>query len=865
VRAAIEALYATGHYSYVEVDATATPEGTQLTFNVKPHYFFSTVRLEQRDLLERTLASTLRIPVGEKFSTARVRNMISESTALLEEEGYFNAVITPEYVPDESTRLMTVNLTTPITKESRARIGTVKIIGGEATFPPEAGELQDAFGLSKGDRFSADALARGTSEILRKFAELRFLNNKVNAQRDYDPVRNIVNLTVTVQPGQLVYVSARGHEISDERLRELVPVYEEGAIDQDLLREGRARIAEHLQQEGYFEATVAEPEVIRAPFDNAVQVNFTITPGERHEIGTVQIRGNAFFAEEELLARMKIRGAGLLDRGIFSPALLKADIAAIEAMYRRAGFEEVRVLSSQGNGVGHTLNIVIDIEEGSRYVIERLIFSGNVALSEDELRGHLTLKEGAIYSPAEATTAVNTLMSAYYSKGYPDVRIAAAADRNPVTGAKSITFQISEGRSYRIGSIIVAGNTRTADKIVRNSSGLREYEDEYNPEAILEAQQRLYATGLFNRVDIVPLDQDNGPYRTLLIQVEDARPILVTPGVGVKEYTGPRATLEISHNNLFGLDRSLNMRLRLGVLERQLQTTYREPRLFNHPRLEGYATFSIEKSDLPFYEARSLDFAIQVLKHLSPNSSFVATASYETINLQDIKVNPAARRFPDLQGIIQIASFGARFDGDWRKAADGRSDSINPEKGSSTTSTVQVANRAWGSEVNFVALFNQYTYFKPVPSGIMAFSSRIGWKKPYGDDQELPISERYFAGGSTTLRGYDLDEAGPPGGGQLMTIWNVEYRVPLQFVPRRLGRFGGALFYDTGTVFERTVDFSLSEFTHTAGAGLRYQTPLGPVRFDVGINLRPKLLLLESGSSVREERVQVFFTLGHTF
>jgi outer membrane protein assembly factor BamA len=142
-------------------------------------------------------------------------------------------------------------------------------------------------------------------------------------------------------------------------------------------------------------------------------------------------------------------------------------------------------------------------------------------------------------------------------------------------------------------------------------------------------------------------------------------------------------------------------------------------------------------------------------------------------------------------------------------------------------------------------------------------SGRVGWKLPYGQDDELPITERYFAGGSTTLRGFDLDEAGPPGGGQLLTIGNVEYRVPIKKIS--IGELGTAVFYDTGNVFEKPSNFSFTDFTHSAGAGLRYQTPLGPVRLDVGFNLHPRVRLNADGVPERENRMKIFFTLGHAF
>jgi outer membrane protein insertion porin family/translocation and assembly module TamA len=220
------------------------------------------------------------------------------------------------------------------------------------------------------------------------------------------------------------------------------------------------------------------------------------------------------------------------------------------------------------------------------------------------------------------------------------------------------------------------------------------------------------------------------------------------------------------------------------------------------------------------------------------------------VNLQDIRVNPFAERFPAERGVIQIARVGASF------IQDRRNDPLNPTGGSFYTTTFQVASRALGSEVNFTSLFNQSSFYSPAPGGVLATSLRLGWNQPFGPTEQLPITERYFAGGSTTLRGFDLDEAGT---GNALAIANLEYRVPLPIFP--ISGIGAALFYDTGNAFPKVTAIRFTDFTHTAGFGLRYQTPLGPVRVDFGFNLKPRTQ--ENGQ--REERVQVFFTLGNPF
>jgi outer membrane translocation and assembly module TamA len=247
---------------------------------------------------------------------------------------------------------------------------------------------------------------------------------------------------------------------------------------------------------------------------------------------------------------------------------------------------------------------------------------------------------------------------------------------------------------------------------------------------------------------------------------------------------------------------------------------------------------------------------------MGPQSSLVLSASYQTVNLRDILVNPAASQFPTVNGIIQIARAGASLIRDGRKNRDGIHEITDPQSGSYHTTTLQIASRKLGSEVNFASLFNLSNFYVRRPNGVLVFSTRLGWKQPYGGDRDLPISERFFTGGSTSLRGFATDEL-RAGGGQVITVANLEYRKPFN-IPRLPG-IGAAVFYDTGNVFEKAADFTVRDLTHTGGAGLRYQTPFGPVRVDLGVNLQPKDRIRSDGLVRRDKRFRVFLTLGNVF
>jgi outer membrane protein insertion porin family len=849
VRDSIRALYETGHYGSIEVDAIPAPDGgTALTFRVRPNFFFSTFRLDPEDLADRPLSAYFRLPFGEKFSTSAVDRIVQDATGLLKAEGYFQASIAPMFEWDEVNHLVFVTL--KATAGAKAKVGTVRIRGGEETFPDM--ELSRSFDLKPGDDFSTSKLDKAVAEVRSKFADLRFVNTQVNSETVYNEANNTVDLDITVQPGQFVLVQTRPIEISKKKLSELVPVYEESSVDPDLIEEGRVQIERYLQQEGYFDATVQSQTITVDPtLENAIQIIYTIMRGVKHDITAVQIEGNQYFETEKIRERIKTKKRELFSHGVFSPEILDEDRRTIEAMYRNAGFEGT-VVTATTEDLGHAIIVTFQIQEGTQLLIDSVVLKGNTEIPEQELRSAISLADGDFYSPGVVDQARAVLTHFYYSRGYADVRIERMVDR--VGRGMRVTFQIAEGQAFNIGEIFVEGNDLTRDKIIRRNSRLEPYKP-YNPENILEAQQRLYATGLFTRVEIVPLDQGLPGIRNVLIQVEDAKPILLTYGAGYHEFERARGSFEISHNNLWGLNRSIGLRVRGSSREDLAQLTFKEPRLFNHA-IDGFLSAFAEHTDQPSYTANRIDFSGQILKALTPQRNFLATAGYQTVNLQDIRVNIHANSLPAERGIISIARIGASY------IDDHRNNALNPTSGTFSTTTFQVAARPLGSEINFTSLYNQYSTYTPMRSAVLATSVRFGWNQPFGSTtlSGLPPTERYFAGGSTTLRGFGFDEA-QPSGGNVLTLGNIEYRFPMRRVPTKILRenLWGALFYDTGNVFPGIGDISLTNLTHTAGFGFRYLTPLGPVRLDFGINLRPHV------NGLDEKRLHVFFTLGNPF
>jgi outer membrane protein insertion porin family len=858
IRASIQALYNTGRYRTVSVDASPIDGGTQVSFIVTAQYYFSTIRLEPANLLDRPITSYFPPPYGKKFSTAPVERFIADTIKLLEEVGYFNVTINPEYSPDETTRLMTVILKADAL-DAPAKIRGVAINGAQKLLSDK--DLRGALKVSDGDDFNQDKIDKGVSRTRQKFVDSGYLTAKVRADRTYDSATNRVDLDIQIDPGKTTIVQvteegSKNSQISEKTLRTLVPIFEEGAVDSELMNEGRDNIVGYYQQLGFFDAS-ATAQVTEGA-DQSVRVDYVVTKREEHRVRSIRILGSAFFTEADILKKMKTSEGKLSSHGLFSPELLQADVRMIETMYRKAGFQSTEVHSADEQSADHDIDITIEIHEGLRSTLDEITFTGNKSFTEPVLWHEAGIQADQIYSTAIIDNARDALAAMYYSQGYSEAHIETHLEFNSYSNTVNVQFDITEGARYQIGWIVVSGNAHTAEKVITRSSGLHP-DDPYSPEGLLEAQQKLYSLGLFNRVEIATIDQDLGVYKNLLIQVEEAKTIVVTPGLGVSEAGRFRGTLELSDNNLFGQNRTLAARLRVGYRERQFQTSYREPRLFNHD-IQGIAALTLDKTDHLshgdlVYQSNEVNVSLQTVRKLSKTRTLSLLASYETVNLLGPLV---VIKTP---GLIQIARLGSSVITD-------RRDSIrDPTRGNFITTSVEVADKHWGSEVNFVSLFNQSSYYTPVRGGVLATSARVGWKPPYGGDTELPISERFFAGGSTTLRGFKQNEAGPLGGGQLMTIGNIEYRFPVKFT--RLKNLRGGIFYDTGNVFERPSDFALTDFTNSVGAGLRYITPIGPIRLDVGFNLHPKPKILDPVTQdvlkPADRKFAVLFTLGHAF
>jgi outer membrane protein assembly complex protein YaeT len=865
IRKSMEVLYQTRAFSYIEVNAEQQLQGVALTFRLRPNFFFADFRLGGDLVLKSSVSRLARLPLGEAYSSPAVEELQAKVTQALKDEGYYQAKVTPHVQFLSEKRLVAVEFL--VQAGLRATIATIDLEGSPVL---EKKEILQAMKLRLGRHFDSEAVKKGFERVRKLYSRRGFLNATTRiGSVSYLSDSNSVKLVLQMNAGSFVYVELVGAKISRKELRPLVPIYEEGSIDQDLIEEGRRNIADYFERRGFFDVSVVS-QFIEVPADNAYQINYRIDRGERQKVAAIEFQGIQHFTRDQLLSSLRTKVARTTNRGKFSHELVEQDAALVRDKYLRAGFERVEVdASSKKDASGRNIVVTFAVKEGPQSLVSDVVLRGNEGIASAELLKGLHLAQGQPFSMILLDQDRQIIESKYWNQGFAQAKVESTVERHD-EGKIRVIYAVTESEIVKVERIYIVGNRLTKDKVITRNINFREG-DPLSQERLLTSQQKLYSVGLFNRVDIVPTDVNPIDERKpVIIRVEDGSPIIFGYGIGYGDREGPRGTVEISHNNLWGLARSISFRTRASLLEQRGQITYKEPRLFNQD-LDSFLTLYAEKTRKVSFDTTRTNASLQVLKHTQHRDNISFRYSFETVDLSDIRVNPQAT---GQEGTLKLSSVS----GAWFR--DTRDDPFDPTRGFFNTASFTLTSKLIGSQTNFVSFFGQtQSHHHVMGNMVFATSVRLGLTKPYGSTPTVPISERFFAGGATTLRGFNLDCAGPldvqpktpesesqpgrlncggpsdseyyaPLGGNALMVANLELRVPLTT------NLSFAPFYDTGNVFSTISTIKLSSFTNTVGVGLRYRTPFGPLRVDLGFNVdRPPGI----------PNHQIFFTIGNPF
>jgi outer membrane protein assembly complex protein YaeT len=707
-----------------------------------------------------------------------------------------------------------------------------------------------------------------------------------------------VNVVLSIEQGPRVEIIFEGDVLERADRERLVPIAREHSVDEDLLEDAKFGIERHFRERGHCNPRA---DYRRTEADGVLRITFTITQGPRCVLESAEVSGNDTLTSAEL-APLVLTRAG----EVFSESTLSADALRIQGYYRQRGFSAVKVTSQverrEPKAGSEFVRARLVIAEGVRSVLETVGFQGNAAIDAETLRKApgFSSAAGQPYFEPQIAADADSLALYYLNRGYPEVTVDPVPKAIGDGSKVELTFTIREGRQVLIDHVLIVGNEKTTRETILREVQLKSGQP-LSQQDENETRSRLTALGLFRRVDISYLQlPGEAAHRDVVITVDEAPVTTIGYGGGleggkrlvrsseagdaVEEFqVAPRGFFQVSRRNLFGKDRSINLFTRVsfrppttddgeyGFSDYLARVTYGERRIFGSDA-DVLVSAGVEQGVRSSFDFNRRGASATVTRRVRQNMVLSGRYGIDHTRLLNIKANFAAqpeidRLFPQ----VRLSSVSGAM------IRDTRRDPIEPTGGSLIGIDTELAARRLGSQVGFFKTFLQGFVYRPLPgtgSTILVLGARSGLatgfpRRVTRDGVEIvvddiPASERFYAGGDTTVRGFALDRLGTPEtidqdgfprGGHGVIVLNAEVRVPVR------GGLGAVAFIDGGNVF-RTVDaVDLSELRGAVGFGLRYRSPVGPIRVDLGIKLDRRVL----PTGQQERPTALHISLGQAF
>ncbi|MFO7692958.1 MAG: BamA/TamA family outer membrane protein [Vicinamibacterales bacterium] len=768
------------------------------------------------------------------------------------------------------------------------RRAVVRSVSYRSDNPADARDIQERVPLTRGAFFDRAELRRRLDEAVERWRARRYYEAAAETAIDESEQGDAVDVTITFVRGPLVTVSVRDNALTPKQLAELVPVEREGSVDEDLLEDSEARIEETLRARGYRDA---DASYIRTADGEELRIEYTVRYGPLYRVAGMRFEGAQAVGAGDLAPLM-----GLVEGQPFVQARLDADVRALVAAYRRRGFGSASVAPAIEPVPGARTSreapvvVVLRIAEGPRTIVTAVEIAGTSVVPPAELEAGLATRVGGALVDPDVEADRDRLLLGYLNLGHRLARVESSVTVSPDRTAAQVRFEIEEGPRVYVDHILVAGNVRVGEATIRRELLLRPGEP-LGLQAIEESQRRLAALGVFRRVTISELQHEADDRRDVLVTVEESPATTLGYGGGVEfqdvetvEFA-PRGFFEIGRRNLWGKNRSVNLFSRLSLRRRSYteveptgeetessSTTveYRVVGAYREPRFAGTSsdlqvTVGFEQGSRTSFSFRSDTARVNLSHRYGDTWSLQGEYAIQRNDIFEDRINPVDQPLIDrLYPRVRIGSASMSA------VRSTRDDPFNPKRGTLVGLNGELALPVLGSEVGFFKTFLQGFVYRQLPSTprvVVAAGARLGVglaEQLGGDARDLPASERYFAGGDTTVRGFQLDRLGEPDtfdrdgtpiGGRSEIVLNGEVRLALW---KDVGVVG---FIDAGNVFSTVENLSLGSLRAGTGFGLRYNSPVGPFRVDFGF----KLGTLRSYGPEREDRFALHISIGQAF
>lgn len=935
LHASIQALYGTGRFAKIEVEAVrSSSTEIGLIFVSEPNYFIGSINVEgaPKPPSASQLANATKLELGELFDQSGVAMALERIKTVLQDNGYYRAAVSVEHKLNPETQQADLLFT--VGPSDQALIGKVSVTG-DAGMPDEA--VQDAARLHPGDPVTPARVTRALQRLRKKFQKQKRLESQVSlVERHYNPDKNTVDYVFHIERGPQVEVSVEGMRMRSGLIKKFVPIYEENAVDDDLLNEGNRNLKDYLETEGFFDAKVTHEQKID-PATKRLSVVYQVDRGERHKFTTLKVTGNKYFDEETVRERMQMAPSSLLlYYGRFNQTMAKEDVESIKSLYVTNGFRAVKVedqIRDDCQGKSGDICVMINITEGPQTLVQSLAIEGVQSFSADEIRDLVSTTEGQPYSEFNVGVDRESVASFYFNRGFPDIRLEAFADPDPKTPNRvNVRYQITEGQQQFVKQVLVTGAEHTRPYIIQRELSVSAGKP-LSQLDMLETQRKLYDLGIFSEVNVaIQNPQGFLTEKNVLVDVEEAKRYTFTYGFGFEAQTGdtgnvcltstsnggqtttcnpqgrtgasPRFSFDVTRINFLGRDHTVLLKTVLGRLQQRGLLSYEAPHWFSSPdKTLTFTGFYDKTQDVNTFTAERLEGSAQVRHIVNKGTTLLYRFTYRRVSVDTSTLQVSTDQIPLLSKPVRVGFPSITF------IRDTRDNPITSTRGTYTTADLNVASMIFGSQSSFAkALIQNSTYYQLNKSArldrrwVLARSTQVGVEEPFGSPSQafLPLPERFYTGGANSNRAFAINQAGPrdlqtgfPLGGGALFVNNIELRTPPIDLPFIQDNLSAVIFHDMGNVFDtpshmfenlfkarqNNVDSckdatnpnagcDFNYVAHSIGGGLRYRTPIGPIRVDMGYTLNPTVFPVRTTTPAHFETLRHFnfvFSIGQTF
>jgi outer membrane protein insertion porin family len=666
-------LYATGLYDTISVAGTLEGGGVALTFRGTPRIFVGVVTVtgakgaNTNSLLERVS----RLTPGTRFYPSALDRAEAAMRHALAQSGFYEPVFSHVLAEHPSDQLVDISYT--VDSGPQAKTGTVEVTGESGLSEAEFLKYSK---LSPGHTVKQETTGKALDGIQNYYRKEERLEADVKLQsKDYVSKQKALDFQFSANRGPVVHVLVDGVNLSVEKIRKLLPIYEEGSVDDDLLNEGNRRLENYYQRLGYFDVKVSHEQ--RPPTATLVEIVFHVHLGARHRVGSVTITGAKYFDLPTLEERLSVRAHDAFDReGVYNQALLQTDVNALQAIYQNNGFSHVKVTpetQDDDNGVRNPapatasganappakpahgkdvgLRIVYHIDEGQQQRVHSVQLVGTAKLANEKLTALLNTQAGQPLSPESLAGDRETLLTYYLSQGFDQSQVEVMqtvlpdAAGSQGSGLVDVVFRVNEGEQVFLRRVLITGLRYTHPGTIARGVTMKEGQP-LDQTALLDTQRNLYDLALFNEVNPV-IQNPTGvePSKTVLLQLTEARRWDVSYGGGFELQTGtvngastanpngrvgasPRGVLQVSRINLFGRDQTASLRGNLGLLEQRVDFVYQYPHIFGDRNFNFSFTAGYNNSqDVVTYSASQLEGSLRLTEKFTGDHRWLSKAN----------------------------------------------------------------------------------------------------------------------------------------------------------------------------------------------------------------------------------------------